>query len=420
MKALFLIDDTPANRVSYYHVMLMLATLPFDQFFSHVIFISFALHTLIHLNKAQFKALLTPRTLLLQAVFFITLISATYTKYPAAAGVDITRQLVILLFPVFFSLTTLNINKYRDKLLTLFSLVCVLVIAGLYIRAFYVIHYFHLPVRAVISDLFINHKFSGPINMHATFLSLQIAIALFYLLTRLFEPRSKYLKTGLYMAVILLFAGIVQLGSKAVLVVVLVGINVVIPYFMVPTTKRMRFITIAAMLSLIVIACSVSVNSFKERFVTDLASDLSKPVSDESVEPRLVRWEAALDLIKQKPVIGYGAGSELSILGDKYFQDKLYIAYLHRLNAHNQYLTFLLNSGILGLLGYLATLFYIVRIALWRRDTLFFVFVLLIITVSLSESLLNAEKGVYFYSFFLSFFVFGGVKKAAKSNYLFT
>ncbi|QKJ29924.1 O-antigen ligase family protein [Mucilaginibacter mali] len=420
MKALFLIDDTTANRISYYHIMLMLATLPFDQFFSHAAFISFALHTLIHLDKTRLKALFTPRTLLLQAVFFITLSSALYSKYPATAGVDITRQLVILLFPVFFALTTLNINKYRDKLLTLFALVCVLVIAGLYVRAFYVIHYFHLPVRAIISNLFINHKFSGPINMHATFLSLQIALALFYLLTRLFEPRSVYLKTGLYIAVILLFAGIVQLGSKAVLVVVLIGINVVIPYFMVPVAKRLRFIAAAAVLSLIVIASSVSVNGFKERFVTDLANDLSKPVTNESVEPRLVRWEAAIQLVKKRPVFGYGAGSELSILGDKYFHDKLYIAYLNRLNAHNQYLTFLLTSGMVGLLIYLATLFYAVRTALWRRDMLFFVFTLLIITVSLSESLLNAEKGVYFYSFFLSFFVFGGIKKAAKSNYLFT
>lgn len=420
MKALFLIDDTPANRISYYHIMLMLATLPFDQFYSHVIFISFALHTLIHLDKSRLKSLFTPRVLLLQGVFFITLISAIYTKYTASAGVDITRQLVILLFPVFFSLTTLNTNKYRGNLIMSFSLVCVAVVAGLYIHAFYVIHYFQLPLRAIISNLFINHKFSAPINMHATFLSLQIAMALFYLLTRLFEPRPLYLKAGLYMAVILLFAGIIHLGSKAVLVVVLIGVNIVIPYFMIPATKRLRFVTAATVLSLIVIACSVSVGSFKERFVTDLANDLSKPVTDESVEPRLVRWEAAMQLIKQKPVFGYGAGSELSILGNKYFHDKLYIAYLNRLNAHNQYLTFLLNSGIIGLLIYLAILFYMVRTALWRRDMLFFVFALLIITVSLSESLLNAEKGVYFYSFFLSFLVFGGVKKTVQSNYLFT
>lgn len=420
MKALLLIDDTSANRISYYHIMLMPATLPFDQFYSHLVFISFALHTLIHVKKEQFKVLFTPRTVLLQAVFFITLISAVYTQYPVGAGIDITRQLVILLFPVFFSLTSLNIHKYRDNFLLAFACVCVAVILGLYARAFYIIHYFRLPVRAILSPLFINHKFSSPLNIHATFLSLQMALAFFYLITLLFKPQKMHIKLVLYIAVILLFTGIVQLGSKAALVAILAGINVAIPYFMLAPGKRLRYIAFMGTTSLLVIAGSVSLGSFKERFITDLASDLSKPVTDESVEPRLARWQAALQVVKEKPVFGHGAGAELSILGDKYFYDKMYIAYLNHLNAHNQYISFLLTSGIIGLLVYLLTLFYAIRTSLWHGDVLFFVFTLLIIIVSLSESILNAEKGVYFYSLLLSLFVFGGIKKGRKSNYLFT
>jgi O-antigen ligase len=407
MKALFWIDDNLNNRISYYHVMLMLVTLPFDQFYSHIVLISFALHTLFHLKKEKLKEIFTQRTLMLQAVFFLTLISLSYTLYPAAAAIDITRQLVILLFPLFFSLTSLNISKYRNNLLILFS-------------AFYLIHYFKLPVRAIFSDLFINHKFSAPINMHATFLSLQIAVAFFFILSQLFKAQASKHKIILIISAVLLLAGIIQLGSKAVLVVILAGVNIAVPYFLISTAKRSRYILITATLSVFIIAGALNISSLKDRYVTGLETDLSNPMANESVEPRIVRWQAAIEVAKQKPIIGYGAGSELHILGDKYFNEKLYISYLHRLNAHNQYISFLLTTGLIGLLVYVVTLYSGFRIAFRENDLLFFVFVLLIAVVSLSESLLNAEKGVYFYSLFFSLFVFSNPERVIERNYLFT
>jgi O-antigen ligase len=420
MKALFWIDDNLNNRISYYHVMLMLVTLPFDQFYSHIVLISFALHTLFHLKKEKLKEIFTQRTLMLQAVFFITLISLSYTLYPATAAIDITRQLVILLFPLFFSLTSLNITKYRDNLLTIFSAVCVVTVAGLYLYAFYLIHYFKLPVRAIFSDLFINHKFSAPINMHATFLSLQIAVAFFFILSQLFKAQASKHKIILIISAVLLLAGIIQLGSKAVLVVILAGVNIAVPYFLISTAKRSRYILITATLSVFIVAGALNISSLKDRYVTGLETDLSNPMANESVEPRIVRWQAAIEVAKQKPIIGYGAGSELHILGDKYFNEKLYISYLHRLNAHNQYISFLLTTGLIGLLVYVVTLYSGFRIAFRENDLLFFVFVLLIAVVSLSESLLNAEKGVYFYSLFFSLFVFSNPEKVIERNYLFT
>lgn len=402
MKKFFIINDTTANKISYYHIMVMLVVLPFDQFYSHIVFASFALHTLIHLKKDDLKALLNPKVWLLPSVFFITLISCIYSSYPIAT--DITRQLAILLFPVFFSLNTLNINKYRNNLLFIFSMVCTATIAYLYAHAFITIHYFGLPFITIFSNSFISHNFSFPVGMHATFLSLQITIALFFLLSQLINRRQPVFICLILIG--LLFAGIVQLGSKAVLIVVLLSVNVAVPYFLITTKHRLKYILITAMLSATVIFGAINMSAFRARYVTDLKNDLSATKPDEAVEPRLVRWEAAIDLIKKSPVIGYGAGSELSILQDKYYSKKLYSAFLNKLNAHNQYLTFLLVTGIIGLLVYTLTLVYGFGISLRQRDIMLFVFILLIATVSLSESLLNAEKGIWFYALFFSFFTF--------------
>jgi len=89
-----------------------------------------------------------------------------------------------------------------------------------------------------------------------------------------------------------------------------------------------------------------------------------------------------------------------------FFSHKLYNSFLNKLNSHNQYLSLWLNSGILGCLIYVATLLSGFNRAVKKKDLLFFTFILLIIIVSLSENVLDVDKGVFFYAFFYSFFSF--------------
>ena len=55
-ESLFKINDSVANKISYYHLALFVASLPFNLFYSHLILISYALHTLIHLKKSADEA----------------------------------------------------------------------------------------------------------------------------------------------------------------------------------------------------------------------------------------------------------------------------------------------------------------------------------------------------------------------------
>jgi len=117
------------------------------------------------------------------------------------------------------------------------------------------------------------------------------------------------------------------------------------------------------------------------------------------------RWVLELQLIKQSPWIGYGSGSEKQVLKDKYFDEKFYRSYLVELNAHNQYLSFLINSGIAGLLLYLYILFYGLSKAIKGREFLLMAFLILIAVVSVSENILDLNKGIFFYSFFFPLFL---------------
>jgi O-antigen ligase len=407
MKQLLLIRDNLANKISYYLLMLLLLSLPFDRFYSHLILIVFAVHTLIHFNKGAIKPVFTLRNMLLQSVFIVTVVSTIYTINPAHAFVEWELDLPILLFPLLFCFNTLNLKKYRPQLLLAFALGCTATILYLYVDAFFTIRHYQLPLSSILSPAFTNHNFSEPINMHATFFSLQIAVSLIYMLSRLLTERLTQTNKILYGACsLVLSAGILQLSSKSVFVALFLIINIAIPYFLLRGSARKQFIMLSVFVSCLAFIGIFNSQVLRDRYVVELKQDFSPSVVGQAVEPRLERWKVAGTLIVNSPLMGHGAGTEIELLQQKYFEKKFYSSFLHHLNAHNQYMSFLIKSGIWGLAVYLATLTYGFKKSVGKNDLLFFSFIILIALVSLSENVLDADKGVLFYSFFFSFFVF--------------
>jgi O-antigen ligase len=151
---------------------------------------SFALHTLIHLNKSQLRSFSLRALLLPASVYLLTVAGTLYTAYRAEAFSEWERQLAILLFPLLFSVTTLDLDKYRLPLLKGMALSCALAIVYLYITAIQVIRYNHLPLRSLFTTAFINHNFSEPIDMHATYFSMYIALSARYDLCASLKPRA--------------------------------------------------------------------------------------------------------------------------------------------------------------------------------------------------------------------------------------
>jgi O-antigen ligase len=406
MNGLFRINDTTANKISFYHIMLLMASLPFDMFYSHLILISFALHTLIHLEKKRIRALFTLRTLALQSVFFVTLLCIIYTNNTNEALTETGRRSIIFIIPILLCLNPLNLQKYRPQLLLAFALVCSITIAYLYLDALITIRHFHLPSSMLFSRSFANHNFSEPINMHATFFSMQAAISLVYLLSLLIKEKKINYQILYLGCSLLLTAGLIQLSSKSVCIALFIIINIAVPYFLLQAAKRRKYILAAASFSVLLIAGILLSGTFRERYVTELATDLSPAKAGEVLDSRLARWQVVVKLIAKRPVTGYGTGSEVGLLHDSFFDNKLYNSFLNNLNAHNQYLSFLVKSGIIGLLVYIATLAFGFKTGFQQKDLLFIAFLVIITAVSFSENFLDVDKGIFFYAFFFPFFAY--------------
>lgn len=411
IKEIFRVQDTTANKISYYHLMLFMLSLPFDRFYSHVIMVSFALHTLIHLDRKSIKPIFTLRTLVLQAVFWVTVIGTTYTINRDGAFKDWGLYVPILLFPILFCLNPIDLKKYQPQLFLAFSMGCAATVLYLYFDAFHTIFYYHLPISSILAPAFTNQNFSVPIDMHATFFSMQLMIALVYVLSRLVKEWQTTNKLILSICFLILAAGIIQLSSKSVVVALFLVINIAFPVFVLKGKARKRFVMASGFVFILLAIGVLSSHGFRARYFTELKEDLSKPTVGETTDPRLSRWQISVDLIKQKPLTGYGAGSETGLLDDQYFAKKYYRSYLNNLNAHNEYLSFMIKTGIWGLAVYLAVLAFGFKKAMQKKDIIFFSFMMLLAVVSLSENILDVDKGVMFYSFFFGYFVFVAEQK---------
>jgi len=404
MKEIFFINDTAENKISYYHLLAFLAALPIDRLYSQVIFISFIIHTLIHLNKKKTGFALNKTVLIPAALFLLQFVSVLYSQDKANALKELGRQLPILIFPLLFAFTALDYHKYKMQFLLFFSLVCSLTIFYLFFESFRIILMYNQPFTVLFSSAFINHNFSAPVGIHATYLSMYAALSLVCCLY-FFVTSFTFLQKMFYgVAICILAAGLILLSSRAV-IIALCFILAVFPFLVLKEKKRIKYSLVVASILLLSFIGIMQIDSLKNRFISDLSQDLAEPsVTGIILEPRVARWKCVVELIKKSPVIGYGSGSEKRLLKEKYFEQKLYTSYLNSLDAHNQYLSYLLKTGIPGLCIFLFVLLSGFKAALLQKDIFFTAFLVLVTVVSVSENILDVNKGIFFFSFFFSLF----------------
>ena len=412
-----LANDTTANKISYYHLAAFLILLPFDFFYSQLVMISFAIHTIIHLKKYRLRLVFSKPVLVVASLYILGLLGFLYSPDIKEAGNEATKQLAILLFPILLILNGLDLERYKYGLLKIFGFTCVGTILYLYIDAIHTLHYFHLPLSSLFTLAFMNHNFALPIGLHATYMSMYAALSLvsflyFIHIANTFSQRVLY-----SFGIIILGAGLLQLSSRAVFISLLIIVNFVLPFFLLKGKRRIFFIITAFVFSAVVLFGIYYIDSFKVRYISELKGDLGKKsMNSEITEPRLLRWKAEMELISKRPVFGYGSGSEAGLLKEKFFEKQFFISYLQEFNSHSQYLSFLLKAGIVGLALYLYVLYFGLNQAWRKRDIIFMGFMLIIAIVSVSENILDVNKGIFFYSFFMPVFLLSYSKNSVPTE----
>ncbi|TDW96616.1 O-antigen ligase family protein [Dinghuibacter silviterrae] len=392
------------KNVSLYLILLFLVCLPLDHFYSEVALIALTGHTMLLARREDWEKFLDRRVLALQSLFGVILLATLYSPYKALALQDVFQALPLFLCPWLCAVLQPVLIANRDRIFGGLCLSCVAVLLYLYGDALYAIHYFHLPLRELFSDHFVNQQFTEPLGVHATYLSMYCALSLFWCIRRGLVARRPLLY---FCGALLLSFGLVQLSAKCVWVVLVIMGAVVFPYYLTSSRQRIYAFAAAGVAALILGIVLLQSGFFHKRMIDDFSRDLvaNKTVNVEN-QSRMVRWGAAWSLIRSAPVAGYGWGTERPLLQDAYFRQGLYEPYLLGLNAHNQFLHWWITTGLLGLLVYTGLLGAALYTAFRARDLLWTGFLLLVIVVSLVENILDVQQGLFFVSFFFPFFFF--------------
>lgn len=107
---------------------------------------------------------------------------------------------------------------------------------------------------------------------------------------------------------------------------------------------------------------------------------------------REVLWQSAVNLIKEKPCLGYGLGGAEKVLTKEAQSNGVPSAIERNLNAHNQYLQSLLDNGILILLMFIIAVYLTIDKSSSQRQD-YFVF-LFLATALLTESMFQRIAGI--------------------------
>lgn len=397
-------DLQKAEELRFFLLRLFVFMLPFDRFYTSLVLIVLIATTLVGLTRERLKSI--PRQFwIFQAVFLLALAGYPYSHNKHEASFLIERQLAIFILPL---LLPLAVKFSQDRLRTILFTLClssVFTALLLFANVVYVIKSGGLPLQYALSKEFFNHNFSAPLDIHAGYLSLYFSFSLLYLIRQVLTTQNPLRKALFASGIFLLSMALFFLASRNTLIATLLLVLFIVPLFFVRNKVRFYVISGIVLASCILIFSKVSyINQrFSSNLIADILTDSNSEYKLQGAEPRILRWEAALELIACSPAIGYGTGDEIDMLKTKYVEHELFVSYIESFNAHNQYLSYALKNGIAGLVVFLGLLAYYLALAIRSKSFVYTCFLLLIVIGFFSENILDANKGIFFFAFFNTF-----------------
>ena len=241
---------------------------------------------------------------------------------------------------------------------------------------------------------------------YALYLSLGIAILLFK--NDLFPEKHRFGYLAFFLLILFL------ISNKAAYIVLLVIFVYHIASRSIPTGRKIVFLTAFVVLAGLFAWTNPRIKNSLETAILN-KWELKKNARY-GFATRLLSWDAAVTLIREKPIWGHGAGNAQEAFDAMYMEKEYRFPLRDRLNAHNQFLQSWVENGLPGLFLWTLALVlaYLGAIKNQVSRNLLIVFVLIILINALFESVLNRFSGISIISFLLCLIISGGNR--AKNN----
>lgn len=270
--------------------------------------------------------------------------------------------------------------------------------------------------KASLSDLqFLGYNYTGlkfvdPLkDMHPVYLGSYYLMLLALLWSKEFKLKG-FLKITIS---ILTLISIIFLNSRMIflcLLVMIIGYGII--YY-----GRVRYYLWIGLAVLFIVGLFIKETYVFNKLVKGTVWELTDNVATEGLDSkkvgdsRMARWKVAVDLIKQKPIFGYGTGTERELLTEAYRKERMEVSYKNKFNAHNQYLGYAIDYGTFGL--FFLVMFFLINLkeAIQQKDIQYFMYIFIITTCCLTENFLIRNMGVNFVVIFGLIYTIYAVEK---------
>lgn len=403
------LNNLNLKRAKKYILLALFFSIPLAPKVSTLLTILFILLCLWEIRKIDFRVIKGYRDFSIYIIIYVFLLIGLLYSIDVDTGLSkIQTQVSLFIFPIFLGSSVFS-RKDRDDFMSSFVYGTLITLGLAFLNAAY--RFYQSGTTYIVDELSRKHsiffydEFSKFLDLHPTYFSLYLSLALFFLIFTKNSKNhfSKFSRIGLS---IFLFVGLFFTSSKAGIFSFLLIITGYLIYQAV-ITKHRNYIYF-----LVILLMGGSVMLFMNPVLVtrtqQMVSSMNKVVIGgdevkESTGIRLNLWYLSLVTAQEKLAFGYGTGSVFKALNENciHFYSFSTCEGLRNKNSHNEYLNFLLSNGLLVLILFISALAIGLIRAIKNRDILSVLFLTFMIFNFFFESLLQRERGVLFFSIFV-------------------
>ena len=314
---------------------------------------------------------------------------------------DLQTKLSFLIVPLVFSGLTISKERFsKIKLSFIFSSAISLSVL------------FFISAKKYLfnSDLneFVYSKLAH--SGHSTYLSIYFNLAMLFVLEKYYRDDKKFSVGLTAVLFFFLYIGILLLSARTATFVTIISVAFY-PILLFGKTffkekiwhVHVLFLFFMSALLFGYLHYNNRFNQVEQEIVLRTNSANAESIQQEapnSTNIRLHIWKNSVELIRRNPILGVGTGDLKEELVNMYTENNYQYGIQSRISPHNQFLHTGVILGIVGILFLTAYLLLPMVIAFKNKDWLYLIFLFVIIVNCITESILEREAGILFFTVF--------------------
>jgi O-antigen ligase len=388
------------DKVNYYLIILIAFFLPLYKEVIPPLITLFFLSSIINKKKGLLSSLTSHSYFIIIGFYLLGLFSLIYGKDINNTLFNNEIKLSLFVLPLSFIISNHDLKNSFRAIFKAFiegSLVAI----SLNLLNASISYYYEGKLEAFFYDQLSYFSHASYFSMYLNF-----AIALLYYFW--FSPsRKDYIKPKVNFSLSIVFSVFVlMLSSKTgILTLLLVHFIAGIYWFIQYKKFKQGLVLVISMFCIIGISLVYSPRTLERINLMIDSIENYDGTPNTSTKIRLAVWTESFSLIKERPLFGYGTGDVSNVLTERYYEKGFYDLAKKHLNSHNQFIQILIGSGVFGLL------YFLIMIGAPFKNNftppqllIYFLFLVLIIINFMTESMLETQSGVIFFSFFITIF----------------